>query len=227
MDRYCQSFGFAKYPKKTHPESIYSDPESKPMAYADGSIYFVEGDSIGSEFGFPRVSIKKRYRWKKMNFTTDLPKKRPEVTYIVASAVKCERFFPNSKNEGPLFRMHAVMLFKNEQPSKQTVCSESHYEQPKRYVLCHIRKLDASYRASTPVLTTDDKKKKQSNEETHGACEPEESPREDKSEAKESTSLLELTPQGAQLSQSFQGGIDYFRLFRHLHNLHCLGKDLE
>jgi hypothetical protein len=32
-----------------------------------------------------------------MNFTTDLPKKRPEVTYIVASAVKCERFFPNSK----------------------------------------------------------------------------------------------------------------------------------
>lgn len=59
------------------------------MEHADGTIYFVEGDSIGSEFGFPRVSMKKRYRWKKMNFTTDLPKKRPEVTYIVASAVKC------------------------------------------------------------------------------------------------------------------------------------------
>jgi len=26
---------------------------------------------------------------KKMNFTTDLPKKNPLVTYIVASAVKC------------------------------------------------------------------------------------------------------------------------------------------
>ena len=45
-----------------------------------------------------------------MNFTTDLPKKRPYVTYIVASAVKCEKFFPNAKNEGPSFRMHAVIL---------------------------------------------------------------------------------------------------------------------
>lgn len=47
-----------------------------------------------------------------MNFTTDLPKKRPYVTYIVASAVKCERFFPNSKDEGPSYRMHAVILNK-------------------------------------------------------------------------------------------------------------------
>lgn len=50
-----------------------------------------------------------RFR-KKMNFTTDLPKKRPCVTYIVASAVKCGKFFPNSKEEGPSFRMHAVIL---------------------------------------------------------------------------------------------------------------------
>jgi hypothetical protein len=48
-----------------------------------------------------------------MNFTTDLPKKRPYVTYIVASAVKCEKFFPDSKNEGPSFRMHAVILNKD------------------------------------------------------------------------------------------------------------------
>lgn len=89
-----------------------------------------------------------------MNFTTDLPKKRPEVTYIVASAVKCERFFPNSKNEGPLFRMHAVMLYKNEQPTKQTFSSEQpEPEQPKRYVLCHIRKLDITYKTGTHLLT--------------------------------------------------------------------------
>ena len=31
---------------------------------------------------------------KKMNFTTDLPKKNPLVTYIVASAVKCEKYYP-------------------------------------------------------------------------------------------------------------------------------------
>jgi hypothetical protein len=47
-----------------------------------------------------------------MNFTTDLPKKDPIVSYIVASAVKCEKFFPGSQKEGPVFRMHAVILSK-------------------------------------------------------------------------------------------------------------------
>jgi hypothetical protein len=45
-----------------------------------------------------------------MNFTTDLPKKDPIVRYIVASAIKCEKFFPGSQKEGPAFRMHAVVL---------------------------------------------------------------------------------------------------------------------
>lgn len=49
---------------------------------------------------------------KKMNFTTELPKKNPIVSYIVASAVKCEKFFPDSADEGPVFRMHAVILTK-------------------------------------------------------------------------------------------------------------------
>jgi len=47
---------------------------------------------------------------KKMNFTTDLPKKDPVVSYIVASAIKCEKFFPESAKQGPVFRMHAVIL---------------------------------------------------------------------------------------------------------------------
>ena len=47
-----------------------------------------------------------------MNFTTDLPKKDPIVSYIVASAVKCEKFFPGCAKEGPVFRMHAVILTK-------------------------------------------------------------------------------------------------------------------
>ena len=147
IDKYCAAFDFARYPKKTHPESIYSNPESNTSTYADGTVYFVEAGSIGSEFGFPRVNIRKRYRWKKMNFTTDLPKKHPKVTYIVASAVKCERFFPNSKNEGPLFRMHAVMLYKPDHASKQTVPSENDADISKRYVLCHIRKLDSTYKS--------------------------------------------------------------------------------
>lgn len=45
-----------------------------------------------------------------MNFTTDLPKANPLVSYIVASAIKCTKFFPQAINEGPCFRMHAVVL---------------------------------------------------------------------------------------------------------------------
>jgi len=47
-----------------------------------------------------------------MNFTTDLPKKDPLVSYIVASAVKCEKFFPGCNTDGPVYRMHAVILKK-------------------------------------------------------------------------------------------------------------------
>ena len=46
-----------------------------------------------------------------MNFTTDLPKRNPLVSYIVASAVRCEKFFPGQKQgAGPVYRMHAVIL---------------------------------------------------------------------------------------------------------------------
>ena len=45
-----------------------------------------------------------------MNFTTDLPKRNPLVSYIVASAVRCEKFFADSSKPGPVYRMHAVIL---------------------------------------------------------------------------------------------------------------------
>lgn len=52
-------------------------------------IYFVKGKGVGQDFGFPRMEqVKKKYRWKKMNFTTDLPKRHPFVTYVVASAMR-------------------------------------------------------------------------------------------------------------------------------------------
>ena len=60
-----------------------------------------------------------------MNFTTDLPKKDPIVSYIVASAVKCEKFFPGCSKEGPVYRMHAVILTKKtNQKSSQDSCSK-------------------------------------------------------------------------------------------------------
>lgn len=57
--------------------------------HSDGMIYFVRGKGVGQDFGFPRMElVKKKYRWKKMNFTTDLPKRKPYVTYVVASAMR-------------------------------------------------------------------------------------------------------------------------------------------
>ena len=48
-------------------------------------VYFIKGFHL-REFGFPRTSdIDKRFKWKKMNFTTDLPKNDPICTYLVAS----------------------------------------------------------------------------------------------------------------------------------------------
>ncbi len=82
-----------------------------------------------------------------MNFTTDLPKKKPYVTYIVASAVKCQKFFPNSKNEGPAFRMHAVILSKKFLLNKNGNSQENNSDKSD-YILCHIRKIDRNYKLS-------------------------------------------------------------------------------
>lgn len=76
-----------------------------------------------------------------MNFTTDLPKKNPYVTYIVASAVKSERFFPESKGEGPSFRMHAVILHTSRTDST------NQFAKANSFILCHIRKIDSSYKS--------------------------------------------------------------------------------
>ena len=104
-----------------------------------------------------------------MNFTTDLPKKDPIVSYIVASAVKCEKFFPGCSKEGPVFRMHAVILTKRpdsfssaiDLQMKKSVSSVSNSgngvsrqngkhpgtskwapaQNASKYILCHVRKV--------------------------------------------------------------------------------------
>jgi hypothetical protein len=61
-----------------------------------------------------------------MNFTTDLPKRDPLVSYIVASAVKCEKFFPGSNDDGPVYRMHAVILKKRDAKLDLPATIEAH-----------------------------------------------------------------------------------------------------
>ena len=97
-----------------------------------------------------------------MNFTTDLPKRNPLVSYIVASAVRCEKFFPGTnKNGGPVYRMHAVILKTNKNPKVSATeqapaeanqkrggtqwnpQDDSTPSKPKElYICCHVRRVE-------------------------------------------------------------------------------------
>lgn len=93
-------------------------------------IYFVRGKGVGQDFGFPRMElVKKKYRWKKMNFTTDLPKRRPYVTYVVASAMRAHLI---EENENAEFRMHAVIPY----------CEGRNASEGNEFILCHVRSVD-------------------------------------------------------------------------------------
>lgn len=75
-----------------HPEQIYELPRN-------GQFYFIRGWHL-REFGFPRENdLRKIFKWKKMNFTTDLPKQDPICSYLVATG----------KIESQCFRMHVVV----------------------------------------------------------------------------------------------------------------------
>ena len=99
MDEYCAEFNFQKCAPKEHPENIYTCP-------FNGQIYFSRANSLGNDVGFPRLGYKKHYKWKKMNFTTDLPKCNAIVSYLVATA---SNIHSKGGNE-PVFRMHVVIL---------------------------------------------------------------------------------------------------------------------
>lgn len=124
--------------------------------FLDGQVYFVRANTIGSDFGFPRLGIKKRYKWKKMNFTTDLPKRNPLVSYIVASAVRCEKFFPGGSKNGPVFRMHAVILkLRPGQTPGMVPQNPFNGEKTDRkplYICCHVRKVEPNDEEADDII---------------------------------------------------------------------------
>lgn len=78
-----------------------------------------------------------------MNFSTDLPKSNPLVTYIVASAMKCSR--PSLDKckfkEIPCYRMHAVILKNKRTFYITTSGNQILLNNGKGLILCHIRKV--------------------------------------------------------------------------------------
>jgi hypothetical protein len=117
---FMAELGFTCSGPKCHPPSIHLAPQN-------GHAYFLEGGQLGSGFGFPKLSGKKKYRWKKMNFRTNLPKRAPLVTYIVASARLCKKL--PLEGEDRDFRMHVVIEAND---STHTLCHIREIVQPPR-----------------------------------------------------------------------------------------------
>mmetsp|Transcript_15448 Transcript_15448/g.27969 ORF Transcript_15448/g.27969 Transcript_15448/m.27969 type:complete len:209 (+) Transcript_15448:921-1547(+) len=111
---YMSQYGFKVY--KEHPSSIYSTP-------VHGLLYFLREQNL-RDLGFPRVKgLKKRYKWKKMNFVTPLPKQRPRVHYLVATG----------KLGGICYRMHIVEM------------SRAHP------LLCHMLKIQTHFNSGVGI----------------------------------------------------------------------------
>lgn len=78
-----------------HPDWIYLKPQSFYFHYfsyndcfyfnllctpSDGRIYYIQQEATLQSIGFPRVKgLRKIFKWRKMNFVTNLPKENPLV----------------------------------------------------------------------------------------------------------------------------------------------------
>lgn len=130
-----------------HPPWLYTKP--KQAMYLLKCRYLVppRGSKCCESFGFPRLEgRRKEYLWKKMSFTTDVPKPQPLVRYVTA---KCHR--KNDTEKKCLYRLHAVMKLKR--------CSNDRWKTEGDYVVVDIRPdIGGKNRPSTPRATRSNKK---------------------------------------------------------------------
>lgn len=149
-----QSGGAISVTDLSHPDSVYDQPKSKshPLTFTDGQIYFIRGWHL-REFGFPRADNKRKvFKWKKMNFTTDLPKQDPICTYLVATGKideECYRMHVvvNSKEYNAEYRNSQVLhRLKKEyvargKHDRSKLLPEDRKANTERMILCHIMKV--------------------------------------------------------------------------------------
>lgn len=96
-----------------------------------------------------------------MNFSTDLPKSKPLVTYIVASTMKSADVFPDNSKDLPCFRMHAVVLKFKGTLFKHGIESQMKLNNGKGLILCHLRKIDPTENISMEPLKETEVNKEQ------------------------------------------------------------------
>jgi hypothetical protein len=143
---------------------------------SDGQIYFIKGWHL-REFGFPRTSeVKKVFKWKKMNFTTDLPKQDPICSYLVATGKvenECYRMHVvvNSREYNKEYRKSDVLKelkfnqnayerinrdrhdYTHSDKEKQKLLPEDRLSNTERIILCHVTKIkDFNYNAVEHVI---------------------------------------------------------------------------
>ncbi|CAG9330042.1 unnamed protein product [Blepharisma stoltei] len=113
-EKYSENFGFQIL--TDHPSFIYTAP-------SHGLLYFLKENSLRG-LGFPRVKgLRKRYKWKKMNFVTALPKQKPKVQYLVATG----------RLASVCYRMHIVTLDK------------------KSPLLCHMLRIQSHFKSGIGI----------------------------------------------------------------------------
>ncbi|OMJ93578.1 hypothetical protein SteCoe_3414 [Stentor coeruleus] len=99
-----------------HPSLIYTSP-------SHGLIYYLKSQSL-RDLGFPRIKgLKKPFKWKKMNFITNLPKQKPRVTYLVATG----------KLSQLCYRMH-IVYYKEQYP-----------------ILCHMLRIQNHFKIGVGI----------------------------------------------------------------------------
>lgn len=125
---------------------------SLSILISDGQFYFIKGWHL-REFGFPRGNdLKKKFKWKKMNFTTDLPKQDPICSYLVATGkieTECYRMHVvvNSQEYNKIYRKSEVLKHlrsnmdanaAHREKEKQKLLPEDRVANTARVILCHV-----------------------------------------------------------------------------------------
>jgi hypothetical protein len=148
---YSSQFGFSI--ARDHPTCIYTSP-------SHGLIYFLEQTSL-KDLGFPRVKgLRKRFKWKKMNFITPLPKQKPCVHYLVATGrlgFSCYRMHIVAlSNKAPIL---CHMLKIQTHLAAEGIPSRQHYKEnsiPSSVSLTH--KFIEEYEPESPPVTRPERK---------------------------------------------------------------------
>ena len=133
------------------------------------------------EFGFPRKEdLRKKFKWKKMNFTTDLPKNDPLCSYLVATGrvgKECYRMHVvvNSQEYSKQYRQSEVLrqLRHDAKRTKSKLLAEDRQSgangaaNSERIILCHV--LMRTNCPHQPHDGDDDDDKENNNEFDHAA----------------------------------------------------------